>query len=144
MKHENNGIFKAPPRPPKIDDVIKDIEEGRDPFEIHCPTGEPGPAGGPLDGTAKADTGKPRLDLVPPSIIEAIGVIRTYGTNKYHDPENWRKVEPERYRAALMRHLCAYLRDPTSVDEESGYKHMWHLACNVAFLIELECPYTER
>jgi hypothetical protein len=128
MKQEHTVIYPSPPYTPSIDTIIKDIEAGRD----------------PLNGTAKADDGKPRLDLVPPSLIEAVGVIRTYGTKKYHDPENWRKVEPERYRAALMRHLCAYLRDPNSVDEESGYPHMWHLACNAAFLIELECPYTER
>lgn len=30
----------------------------------------------------KYDHDKPRLDLVPPSVIEAVGVIRTYGTNK--------------------------------------------------------------
>ncbi len=24
------------------------------------------------------------------------------------------------------------------IDEESGYKHLWHMACNVAILCELE------
>jgi hypothetical protein len=86
----------------------------------------------------KSDAGKPRLALVPPGLIEAAGAIRTYGTQKYGDPENWRQVEPWRYKDALMRHLCAYLRDPAGVDEESGYPHLWHLACNVAFLIEME------
>lgn len=85
----------------------------------------------------KHDNGKPRLDLVPPSLIEAVGVIRTYGTDKYGDPGGWRKVEPERYTAALMRHLCEFLRDPYSTDDESGLPHSWHMACNVAFLIEL-------
>ena len=91
-------------------------------------------------GVAKDDSHKPRLDLVPPALIEAVGIIRDYGTRKYHDPENWRQVAPERYRAAMMRHLCLYLRDPGGVDEESGYPHLWHLACNVAFLIALETP----
>lgn len=86
---------------------------------------------------AKDDAGKPRLDLVPPGIIEAIGAIRTYGADKYGDPENWRRVEPERYTAALMRHLCGFLRDPRGRDPESGYPHLWHVACNLAFLIEL-------
>jgi hypothetical protein len=40
---------------------------------------------------AKDDAGKPRLDLVPPGIIEAIGAIRTYGADKYGDPDNWRR-----------------------------------------------------
>lgn len=86
----------------------------------------------------KYDEGKPRLDLVPPGIIEAVGAVRTYGLEKYRDPDNWRKVEPERYRAAMMRHICMYLRGPAGVDEESGLPHLWHIACNIAFLIELD------
>lgn len=86
----------------------------------------------------KHDNSKPRLDLVPPAIIEAVGTIRTYGVQKYGENTNWEKVEPERYRAALMRHLCEYLRNPNSVDEESGLLHLWHAACNIAFLCELE------
>lgn len=91
----------------------------------------------PQEHTAKADSDKPRLDLVPPGIIEAVGAIRTYGTEKYKDPDNWKRVEPERYTAALMRHLCGFLRDPLGRDKESGYLHSWHMACNIAFLIEL-------
>ena len=37
-----------------------------------------------------------------------------------------------------MRHLVAYMREPQGTDEESGLPHLWHVACNVAFLIELE------
>lgn len=87
---------------------------------------------------AKADAGKPRLSLVPPAIIEAVGRVRTYGTEKYGDPDNWRKVEPERYRDALMRHICAWLRNPHSIDPESGLPHLEHIACNAAFLLEME------
>ncbi len=87
----------------------------------------------------KYDAGKPRLSLVPPSLIEAVGIIRTYGTVKYNnDPDGWRKVEPDRYVDAMMRHLVEYLKDRQSVDKESGYPHLWHLACNVAFLIEMQ------
>ena len=92
----------------------------------------------------KHDEGKPRLALVPPGIIEAVGVVRTYGTNKYGDPDGWRKVEPERYRDALMRHIVEWLRDPTSVDNESGLPHLWHIACNIAFLIEMDSKGDER
>jgi len=86
----------------------------------------------------KHDQGKPRLGLCPPGIIEAVGIIRTYGTEKYGDPDGWKQVEPHRYDDALMRHLVAYLRDPASVDEESGYPHLFHMACNLAFLIEFQ------
>lgn len=87
--------------------------------------------------TAKADMGKPRPTLVPVSLIEAVTAVREYGTAKYNDPENWRQVEPQRYRDALYRHWLAYLKGE-ACDEESGLSHLWHLACNVAFLIELE------
>ena len=89
-------------------------------------------------GVAKADAGKPRLSLVPRKIIWDIAAIREYGNKKYGDPNNWRKVEPERYRDAAYRHFMRYLDDPTGVDDESGLPHLWHLACNVAFLCEME------
>lgn len=41
----------------------------------------------------KADKGKPRLGLVSPYLIEAVGTIRTYGTEKYGDSENCRDVK---------------------------------------------------
>lgn len=89
--------------------------------------------------SAKHDEGKPRLSLVPPSLIEAVGIIRTYGTEKYNnDPDGWKRVSKERYKDALMRHLVEYLKDEKAVDVESGYLDLWHIACNVAFLIEME------
>lgn len=49
-------------------------------------------------------------------------------------------IEVEHVRAkrsdALFRHLLAYLGGETE-DAESGLPHLWHLACNAAFLIEL-------
>lgn len=61
-----------------------------------------------------------------------------YGTEKYGDPENWRRVEVERYRDALLRHTLAYLEEPQGVDEESGLHHWEHMACNIAFIAEME------
>lgn len=88
--------------------------------------------------TAKADEGKPRLTLVPRQIIFDIAKVREYGNRKYHDPDNWKTVEPERYRDAAFRHFMAYLDDPDGVDAESGLPHLAHLACNIAFLCEME------
>lgn len=87
---------------------------------------------------AKDDSGKRKLTLVPRQIIWDIAAIREYGTEKYGDPENWREVSPERYRDAAFRHFLSYLDDPEGVDEESGLPHLWHLACNIAFLCEME------
>ena len=86
----------------------------------------------------KADAGKIRPTLVPRQIIRDIAIVREYGNKKYGSSENWKEVEPERYRDALCRHLLAYLDDPQSVDEESGIRHLKHLATNIAFLCELE------
>ena len=61
-----------------------------------------------------------------------------FGCVKYHDPDNWKTVEIERYRAAAFRHFMAYLDDPAGVDDESGLTHLAHLACNVSFLCEME------
>lgn len=87
---------------------------------------------------AKADKGKPQLTLVPRKIIADIAYIRMYGTEKYGDADNWKKVEPQRYRDAAFRHFLKYLDEPDGVDEESGMPHLWHLACNIAFLCEME------
>lgn len=87
---------------------------------------------------AKDIKNKPRLGLVSPYLIEAVGKVRTYGSlEKYRDTEKWRTVPAEYYRDAMMRHLVAYMKDPQAIDQESGLPHLWHLACNVNFLIEL-------
>ena len=88
--------------------------------------------------TVKHDKGKLQLTLVPREIIRDIARVRMYGVEKYTDPDNWRKVEVERYRDALMRHMLDYLDDPDGVDAESGLSHLAHIACNVAFLCELK------
>ena len=89
------------------------------------------------DQSIKADAGKINLTLVPLKIIWEIGKVRMFGSKKYTDPESWRRVDPERYKAAAFRHFLAFLADPYSVDEESGLPHLSHLACNIAFLIEI-------
>ena len=87
--------------------------------------------------TYKADSGKTRLDLVSPTFIEAVGKIRTFGVSKYGDSDSWAKVEPQRYMAALLRHINAY-RMGEYTDKESGMPHLWHAACNLMFLIDLD------
>lgn len=86
----------------------------------------------------KADKGKLKLSLVPTQIIKEIAIVREYGVNKYKTIDKWKEVEKERYRDAAFRHFLAYIDNPTSKDEESGISHLSHLACNIAFLCELE------
>ena len=92
------------------------------------------------DQEAKADAGKPRLSLVPMQILFDIAEVREYGNMKYPEggSDNWKQVSPERFRDAMLRHMVAYIQDPQSVDEESGLKHLAHMACNIAFLCEME------
>lgn len=92
----------------------------------------------PNSQQAKADAGKTQLTLVPRQIIWDIAKVRMYGNRKYKDPDNWKQVEPQRYREAAFRHFLAYLDDPFGVDPESGLPHRWHLETNLAFLAELE------
>ena len=89
---------------------------------------------------AKQDSGKAKLSLVPTRILWDIAAIREYGNNKYPEggPNNWTRVEKQRYKDAMCRHLLGYLEDAHGIDEESGFPHLWHLACNVAFLCEME------
>lgn len=119
-EHTSTCMFPVAPREWEFDEREWDSDEGED------------------DQEAKTDAGKLPLTLVPREIIKAIAVIRRYGTEKYHDPDNWKKVSVERYRDAAFRHWIAYLDDPTGVDKESGLPHLWHCAANLAFLCELE------
>ena len=89
-------------------------------------------------GVAKADQGKPHPSWVPVALIEGVMAVREYGNQKYHDPDNWRQVEPERYHQAMLRHILAAWNDPYKVDPESGLLHIQHVACNIAFLLEMK------
>lgn len=85
----------------------------------------------------KHDGGKPRLSLVPAEAIIAIGTVMTHGAEKYGQA-SYKQVDPVRYRDALMRHVCKWLKDPHGLDEDSGMPHIWHIITNAAFLCELD------
>ncbi len=89
------------------------------------------------DQSLKSDAGKPQLTLVPTSLVRATAAVLEFGADKY-ERDGWRKVDKQRYRDALYRHWLAYLDDPDGVDAESGLPHIWHLAANAAFLVEME------
>ena len=85
---------------------------------------------------AKADEGKPHPSYVPPAIIRSVMRVREYGVQKYHEPDNWRNVELERYHEALLRHVLAMWEHPYAKDPESGLLHLEHVCCNAAFLLQ--------
>lgn len=86
---------------------------------------------------AKADGGKPNLSLVPKQIIYEIEKVRDFGVKKYKDPNNWKRVEMERYHEALLRHTLAVWDDLYARDPESGQLHLAHIATNIAFILEM-------
>lgn len=85
--------------------------------------------------TAKSDKGKPHPSYVPAALVRAVMDVREYGNQKYHDPQNWRQVESQRYWEATLRHTLAAWEDWTAIDPESGLSHVAHMACNLAFLL---------
>lgn len=90
------------------------------------------------DQQAKADQGKPCPSWVPVALIEGVMAVREYGNQKYHDPDNWKQVEPERYHQAMLRNILAAWNDPYKIDPESGLPHIAHVATNIAFLLEMK------
>ena len=88
----------------------------------------------------KNDNGKPVLTLVPREMLWNIAYVRMYGMFKYPETgeHGWKNISIDRIRNAAYRHFVKYLDDPEGLDDESGLPHLWHLACNVAFLCERE------
>lgn len=88
-------------------------------------------------GGVKADGGKmqPRLLMQSmPNAVSEICEVLTYGANKY-TPDNWKKVEADRYTDALYRHLLAF-HAGEQVDSETNKHHLAHAACCILFLLE--------
>lgn len=86
---------------------------------------------------AKQTEGKPKLSLVPFQINYAIEQVRQFGITKYKDPDSWREYPIQDHYEALYRHV-GRIWSGDIIDSESGLPHTWHIACRVAFIIELE------
>ena len=90
----------------------------------------------PTEGV-KFDQGKPRYDLIPPEIEEAIAKVLTFGGIKYGE-RNWELgMNWGRPYAALRRHMNAWWGGE-DLDPETGMSHLWHAACCIAFLTTFE------
>lgn len=77
--------------------------------------------------------GKLRYDLLHPVGTEGTVRILTKGAQKYA-PRNWEKGMPwSSVLASLKRHLAAFEKG-IDFDDETGEKHIDHIACNVHFL----------
>lgn len=85
----------------------------------------------------KDDQDKTRMELLPPELLEATATVLTWGAVKYED-RNWeRGMKWSRCFGALMRHMWAWWRGEKA-DPETGYSHLWHACCCLAFLVAYE------
>lgn len=86
------------------------------------------------DTATKHDGGKPRLDLIAPEVMIALGTVLAFGAKKYAE-RNWEKgMSWGRVYGALQRHLQMWAMG-IDLDEESGYPHLWHALTNLHFLV---------
>ena len=109
------------------------IAIGHKPFKVYKPTEVNKST--ETNKVVKADKGKIQPTLVSPDLVKAVAEVRMFGTEKYHDPDNWKEVEPQRYLDALYRHLLAYIGGE-ECDLESGLSHLAHMGCNISFLLD--------
>lgn len=85
----------------------------------------------------KHDTGKLRMDLIPPEVEEALAQVLTKGAEKYDD-RNWELgIKYSRVYGALRRHLLAWMKGK-KIDDEWGLPHLSHAFCCLAFLLTYE------
>ncbi len=109
-----------------------------------------------MSGGVKEDKTKPRMDLIPPIVLEALAKVLTYGAtqapradgSKGYGDHNWAGADndgtphPEKGLAwsrtygALQRHLNDFWAGKAI--DESGYATLWHALCELAFLVAQE------
>lgn len=77
---------------------------------------------------------KLRWDLLPIETVENLVKVYSFGVEKYSE-NSWQNLPNfwERYKAALLRHLCA-LEKGELIDSESGLPHTSHLMWNAVAL----------
>lgn len=85
-----------------------------------------------LEKGIKFDQGKLLWNLVPWKEMEGVVRVLMGGAKKY-SPDNWKYVDPERYKDAILRHVIAYLGGEI-IDPDSGEHHMSHVICNALFI----------
>lgn len=89
----------------------------------------------------KYDTGKSMVGTllrVFPNALWGVGECIEFGTHKYPDPNNWKKVENAKFRYldSAIRHLLSHYKGIT-YDSETGKPHLAHCAWNILAILEL-------
>jgi hypothetical protein len=85
------------------------------------------------------ESGKSRVDQIPPRALLQIGTIMGYGAKKYGD-WNWAQYRSDwkwgQLIGSTLRHIYAWMKRE-DIDPESGYPHLAHAAANLMMLLEL-------
>ena len=93
------------------------------------------------DGTGKKyDNGKPMIGTAFNIFAKAllgVGACIEFGTHKYPDPANWKKIEggEKRYLDILCRHLAKHCAGQV-YDSETGLPHLFHCCWNMLAITE--------
>lgn len=82
----------------------------------------------------KDDTGKARMDLLPPDALFAVANVLRHGAEKYGQ-RNWEKGIPfGRLFSAVLRHMFAWWGGEDR-DKDSGHLHLAHAATGLLMLL---------
>lgn len=86
----------------------------------------------------KNDQDKPKYGLLPPTALDDVAKVLTFGSKKY-GKDNWKYVDDaiSRYFDASQRHLWSYKRGEI-VDPESGLPHLAHAIASLLFILEID------
>lgn len=85
----------------------------------------------------KHDSGKSRLDLLPPTALELVGFVARFGAISKYEPHNYLTCKDHtRFVAPILRHTYKHLKGEFN-DPESGLLHLAHAICSGLFALEL-------
>ena len=86
-----------------------------------------------MEKAKKFNEGKPRVELIVPEFLEALGNVLAKGAIKYDD-DNFKKGIPYRDSiGSILRHVYKFMRKE-DYDEEMGEHHLICAAANCMML----------
>ena len=81
------------------------------------------------------DTGKPRMELLPPHGLMAVARAFSYGAGKYGDWNYRNGIQFSKLIGSTLRHITTW-NGGESVDKESGECHLSHAAANLMMILQ--------
>ena len=115
-------LYKPAEMNKELDEMVKGYKEREGLIPASAPVG------------LRHDTGKVRLDLLPPEWEWALGQVMTAGAAKY-EPRNWEKgMAWSKVLGPMRRHIVKWLAGETH-DAETGCHHLAMVAWNALALM---------